>query len=177
MEELWDDYLRHLIWRCHLEKFRQYSRLFEVLHNTDFKWLIHRDQNRYEDGVELRDEYAGEMGSYSMEVAEAFFDRNCSVLEMMIALAIRVDDNIIGDPDEEHPEVFFMEMLKNLGLDRFKNNKFNLQDVIDIIDRWLSREFDRDGFGSPFPVRYDHRDQRKIEIYDQMNSYIYEKYS
>lgn len=175
MEELWDDYLQYLIWRCGLQRNNKYGRLYMVLHNIEFTWIIDRDDNREGDGVELRDDYDIPYPWRSVE-SEAFFERPCSVMEMLVGLSIRVDNEFIGDPAEEHPEIFFMEMIKNLKLDRFIGDRYQKEDVIRIVKRWLDRNFDRDGRGSPFPVYKDHRDQRKLEIWDQMNSYINEKY-
>lgn len=175
LEELWGDYLLYLIWRGGLQRFTKYGRLFDILHHIKFEVVLDRDDNREEDGCDLRNEYNVPNG-FSVSVDEAFYARQCSVLEMLIALAIRVDDEIIGDPAEEHPERFFMEMIKNLKLDRFKGEHYESDDVIKIIRKWMSREFNRDGYGSPFPVKYDHRDQRELEIWDQMNSYISENY-
>lgn len=175
MEELWDDYLQYLIWLCKLEKYRKYSRLFEILHNIEFTWIIDRDDNREGDGVILRDNYDIPY-DYRSHQSEMFFNRHCSVMEMLVGLSIRVDNEFLGDPAEEHPEKFFMEMIRNLSLDRFTGNRYLEDDVIKIIERWLNRKFDRNGRGSPFPVRRDHRDQRKLEIWDQLNSYINEKF-
>lgn len=176
VEELWDDYLQYLIWRGGLQRMTKYGRLFEILHNIKFTWLIERDDNREDDGVELRDYYDIPRSEYSVEESEEFMDHWCSVLEMLIGLSIRVDDEIIGDPAEEHPEDFFMEMIKNLGLDIYKGDRYRENDVIKIVKKWMDRKFDRNGNGSPFPVKKDHRDQRKLEIWDQMNSYINENY-
>lgn len=179
MEELWDDYLQYLIWRGGLEKRREYSYLFETLHNIEFTYIIDRDDNRDEDGHDLRNDYKIPL-DFSLEEDEAFYAHWTSVFEVLLAIAIRVDNEYIGDPAEEHPEEFFMEMIKNLGLDRFTNRICQRHcrgsDIERIVNRWLDRKFDRYGGGSPFPVRYDHRDQRKLEIWDQMNSYISENY-
>lgn len=174
MEELWDDYLNYLIWRCHLDDDRGYEKLFWILHNTNFLYMLDRDDNRSADGIELRDDYEipYEYKKYKYE----FMDRPCSVLEMLIGLAIRVDDNIIGDPAEEHPEEFFWKMIDNLGLDKFKRNRYEDHDVTKILEKWMLRKFDKNGRGSPFPIKYDHRDQRKLEIWDQMNTYVSEEY-
>lgn len=175
MEELWDDYLQFLIWRCQIQPFVRFGRLFEILHHIDFEWELDRDENRESDGVDLRDEYKIPDG-FDEEIEEAFYAQRCSVLEMLIALAIRIDDEFIGDPAEEHPEIFFMEMIRNLGLDKFSGNCYREYDVIKIINRWMRREFERNGRGSPFPVQHDPRNQRDLEIWDQVNSYISEKY-
>lgn len=176
MDALWDDYLQYLIWRCGLQKMSRYSRLFEILHRTKFDFVLERDDNREDDGIELRDDY-DIPDDYEEIVIENFFDKDCSVMEMLVGLAIRVDDEFIGDPAEEHPEEFFMEMLENLGLLVYKGNRYREDDVVRILRRWMDREFDRKGVGSPFPLKKRCRDQRKVEIWDQMNAYISENYA
>lgn len=171
MNDLWGDYLQHLIWRGNLQKFSKYSKLFEILHRIEFTWIIDRDDNREADGIDLREDYNIPI-EYTNEECNNFMNHWCSVLEMMIGLAIRVDYEIIGDPSEEHPEHFFMKMIRNLDLLRLKEERT----IIKIVNIWLNREFERNGRGSPFPVRNDRRDQRKLEIWDQMNSYISENY-
>lgn len=176
MDELWNDYLNYLIWIGGLTEIAsRYGRLFEILHHIDFKWILDRDENREADGIGLRDDF-DLPHSCTMQEDEAFFARYCSVFEMMLALAIKVDDEFIGDPAEEHPEEFFMEMIKNLGLDKFKGERYKKADVIKIVNRWLDREFDSNGVGSPFPIRRSNQDQRKLEIWDQMNAYLNENY-
>lgn len=174
MNKLWDDYLQWLLWRCGLERERRYDRLFESLHGMDFIYCLDRDENREVDGLDLRDQY--EIPSIYREYDKDFYNKKCSVMEMLVALAIRVDDDIVGDPGEEHPEEFFMEMIKNLGLGAHKDNRFRKADVECIIYRWMRRKFRSNGEESPFPVRDDPRDQRDLEIWDQVNSYINENY-
>lgn len=175
MDELWEDYLQYLLWRGGLQKFTQYHKLFRALHNIVFTYIFERDDNRDEDGYDLREDY--EIPNYfDKDIKKAFYDRDTSVLEVLIGLSIRVDNDFIGDPVEEHPEKFFMEMIKNFGLIKFKNNNYREYEIIKIVNRWMNREFEKNGQGSPFPVRYDRRDQRKLEIWDQMNSYINENY-
>lgn len=178
MDDLWNKYLLYLLWKCNLDnglKYGKYSRLFEILHHIEFTWSIPRDDNREADGLELREEYDIPHG-YTIEEEEDFQEHWVSVLEMLIGLAVRVEDEIIGDPADEHPEDFFMDMIKNLGLDIFVGKRFLDEDVIKIVRRWLNRRFEPDGRWSPFPVRNDCRDQRELEIWDQMNSYISENY-
>lgn len=174
MEELWDDYRQYLIWLCRLEKMRHYEDLFEILHDTTFTYTLERDENREGDGYALRDDY---MIPAEFEVyREDFNHQRCSVFEMLIGLAIRVDREYIGDPAEPHPEKFFMEMIKNLGLDRYRYFEPNRDNIVKKLEEWMNREFSRDGRGSPFPVKHDVRDQRKLEMWDQMLSYLNKEY-
>lgn len=178
MEELWENYLQYLIWICHLEQFRSHTRLFEMLHNLEFYWSIDRDDNRAGDGTELRDNYdiPLDITCGGEDLVEEFMNKPCSILEMLIGLAIRVDEEYLGDPMEPHPEEFFWEMIKNLGLDDYTDKRFNAGQVKKRVAMWIDRRFTKNGLGSPFPVYNDDRDQRDLEIWDQMNSYINEKY-
>lgn len=177
MDELWDDYLQYLIWRCGLQKENKMVLIFEVLHKIPFFYVLERDINRRSDGFFLRNGYKipNEFMD-NIDILEEFDTRRPAVMEVLVALAIRVDNEIIGDPADPHPEEFFMKMIKNLGLDKLRRGCHKERETIKIVQRWLNREFESDGIGSPFPVRYDHRDQRRLEIWDQMNSYICENY-
>lgn len=178
MEELWEDYLQYLIWLCHLEKFRNHTKLFEELHDSEFYYSIERDENRAGDGMELREGYniPHDITFGERDLRIYFVERPCSVLEMLIGLAIRVDEEYLGDPSDPHPEDFFWEMIKNLGLDGYTDGRFDVGSVERRVSMWLDRQFTKNGLGSPFPVYDDDRDQRNLEIWDQMNSYINEKY-
>lgn len=176
MRKLWNEYLVYLVHRYGLIKeFKHYHKLFDVLHNVDFRYEIARDENREADGLSLRDGFPITSFADRDKVNE-FYGQYASVFEVLLALAIRVDAEYIGDPMEEHPEKFFMEMIKNLELDQFKDPYCIGDKPFKILDDWMDRRFEKNGDGSPFPVYHDHRDQRKIEIWDQMISYINETY-
>ncbi len=177
LDELWELYFQYLIWRGHLESLKiiEYSELFECLHSIPFIYRINRDENREEDGRNLRDGY-NIPDCYNRGLKSAFLSRGASVFEVLLSLAIRVDDEYIGSPNDPHPEDFFMEMIRNMRLDRCIGKGYNNNLIRQTVLKWMDRDFSVDGFGSPFPVKHDHRDQRKLEIWDQMNSYIYENY-
>lgn len=170
---LWDDYLEYLIRRGNLQKYYEYTRLWEILHNIEFTWIINRDKNRECDGIDMREDYY--IPSRFLDQEDYFLNHWCSVMEMLVGLAIRVDNEFLGG-DEPTPELFFMEMIDNLGLREFTTRHCSKNEVNRIIKKWLDRKFNKNGKGSPFPVRYDHRDQRRVEIWDQMNSYISENF-
>lgn len=173
----WDRYGNWLVRKVGFVK-KDYSKLLKTLHNTEFYWLpsMDRDRNRAEDGIELRNEYLSErLSDGSLRSADPFH-RECSVLEMLVALAIRVEDEFIGVPGDEHPDRFFFEMIKNLGLDDAMDYDYDQGRVEGCLSMWMGRRFSSRGLGSPFPVCNDRRDQRDFEIWDQMNHYIYEVY-
>lgn len=178
MDEIWAEYLECLIDRCGLAKYKKYRKIFEVLHDIDYIYVMERDKNRLSDGLGLRRDFENAIHDRYPHLVDEFHNRRCSVMEMLVALAIRVDTSILCDPmsGEETPYKFFMEMIENLRLDQFKGMHFDAHGVRLIISLWMRRNFKPNGEGSPFPVKNDDRDQRKLETWDQVNSYISENY-
>lgn len=99
--ELNDTYFN---WMCQLvfdgrySKKLSYRRLLKVLHKIEFTYSIPMDGNRAEDGIDLRYRFGYENG-YSSSMISAYLDnKTCSVLEMMIALAIRCEEHGLSVP-------------------------------------------------------------------------------
>ena len=99
---------------------------------------------------------------------------------MLIALAMRIDDDIMWQPTESRTIVWFWEMIGNLGIDEYDDEHWEeptSRNMVDyILDRWLDRRFRMDGIGGIFPMREADEDQRDVEIWYQMNLYFLEKY-
>lgn len=170
-DRLWSEYEQWLLRRVGLSD-NGYSRLFEQLQNTLFEIVLPGDRNRAMDGIVLRENFYDDWG-----VEDAVFDHrdDCHVLEMLCALAIRIEDDYVGDPSDPHPEWIFWEMLDNLGLTRYDDRDYDEELVHDILERWMERGFSYNGNGSLFPLDCPRRDQRRIEIWSQMNEYLSEK--
>lgn len=169
-----NDYDDYFLWLCSLvdADMNRYGELLWRLHDMDFSWILDRDDGRAEDGLALRKEYV----EITYDDWVELWERPCTVLEALIGLAIRMDDILISDDVSNRVRIWFWEFISNLGLKRYVNA--NLQydsdfyDVQRIIDRWLSRSFDFDGYGSPFPLSESYKDQRKETMIYQMNFYI-----
>lgn len=156
-------------------KHLSYSKLLYLLHNTNFIYLMDMDGNRYEDGIDLRYRFAYEQGIDNREVADALDNKPCSVLEMMIALSIRIEESIMNDPDiGDRTGQWFWGMIVSLGLGMMNDSNFRKNEAIDILDRFLSREYERNGKGGLFTTKYGYRDMRDIEIWYQANLYLNE---
>lgn len=169
--QLWSEYGIWLVNHVRLHK-PEYSRLMDQLHNTPFTYILDRDVNRASDGIALREEFYREKDD---DIGIYDHRDDCSVLEMLVALACRIDDEYIGDPSLSRPDLIFWEMVCNLGLDVYDDRHFDSTDVEYIIDRWLDRDFLPDGAGSIFPISNPRKDQREIEIWSQMNEYLTER--
>ena len=169
-----------------------YIYLMEMLYQTEFYWIIDNDINRADDGKHLRYEFASER-SYSNYYP--IDNRPCSVLEMLIALAIRINDEIMWNPDYgDKTAAWFWEMIDNLGLGNlddycFEGKKLakNQRFVEDILDDFMSCRDGKYGKISLFPTKnLLHFSNQKCtqkcnkiknrEIWYQMMDYMLEKY-
>lgn len=154
---------------------RSYWSLLRIMHATEFTWYIHNDDNRAEDGKELRAEfYNAQHDSHDI-----LWDQlGCSFLEMMIGLARRLSFNGGGAPAD-----WFWHLVDNLGLSDC--NDYNMERrgnavlysvrVEEALERVIDRNYDRNGDGGLFPLRRPGRSQTRVEIWEQMHSYLNER--
>lgn len=82
------------------------------------------DENRAHDGISLRERFRYERG-YSEKDVEVL-SGGCSVLEMMVGLAVRVEETIMTDPDQgNRTDIWFWTMIENMGLLCVNDDTFN----------------------------------------------------
>ena len=164
------DWMYNLVCRNRYSKNISFKKVFSYLNNTKFTYSIRMDLNRAKDGTELRRRYANEF-----KIAN-IYDRicgPCSVLEMMIALAIRCDETIMDDENfGDRTDQWFWDMMKNLGLGHMNDDEFDEEYVSDVITRFLNRDYEPDGRGGLFFVRNCDIDLRDVEIWIQMLWYL-----
>lgn len=145
-----------------------YLDLMRILYRTEFVWKIHADSNRYEDGLELRDDFVRVSGFYR---EDTWYHEPCSVLEMLIAFAQRAHfqtDRPVRD--------WFWEFIQNLGLDEFRQVSEEDRPIIDdILHDFVWRTYEPNGHGGMFPMRWPKEDQREVEIWHQFFEYLDEQ--
>lgn len=165
------EWMEDLVCGKRYSKVVSYDKLLMYLFETDFRYSIPMDENRAKDGLDLRYRFAYEHSD--IEDAEAYLDGPCSVLEMMIALSIRCEENIMDDPNVgDRTGQWFWGMIVNLGLGSMIDNRFDRRFVEDAVDRFLDREYDPDGKGGLFTIRHCNRDLRTVEIWYQLCWYL-----
>lgn len=151
-----------------------YRKLLVHLHAIPFQCLISKDQNRAEDGKSLRYRFSL-VTRYSDDVDEILdiLDGPCSVLEMIVALAVRCEEDIMDDPAYgNRTGQWFWGMIVNLGLGSMTDDKYDEFYVDEVIDIFLSRTYLPNGEGGLFTVKYCEEDLRDIEIWTQMCWYL-----
>lgn len=149
--------------------------LLEELHSIEFVYKLAMDENRASDGVDLRYRFADEHDYHQAMIVSYLDNRPCSVLEMMVALALRCEEDIMVDPDiGNQTGKWFWNMIKNLGLYPKANKKINKTEVHEVIERFLNREYQYDGSGGLFAIKYPPKDLRDVELWYQLNWYLSE---
>lgn len=152
---------------------RRYRKLLYHLHDIDFSYMLPMDGNRAEDGVNLRYRFGYENAYDEHAIASYLDDRPCSVLEMLVALAIRCEEHIMDDPDiGDRTGQWFWNMIRNLRLDSMDDVNYDEDRVETIVIRFLNREYGRNGEGGLFTVHNTTRDLRSVEIWYQMCWYL-----
>jgi len=150
-----------------------YQKLLTYLHTVEFVYSIGLDGNRFEDGIDLRYRFGFENSYEGPMVATYLDDRPCSVLEMLIALAIRCEEHIMDDPHEgNRVGQWFWNMIANLGLKSMSDTNFDKGYADGVIYRFLNREYKRNGEGGLFTVEHCNYDLRSVEIWYQMCWYL-----
>lgn len=152
-----------------------YSKLLDILWKTPFIWSVPNDDNRVADGFNLRNIYF----KYDDFILSKP-DGNVSVLEVMIGLAIRMDDLLIQPGEDSQIGSRFFELIDNLGLTPYSNNTYDPvsddSEIQRILSVFLERRYDKNGRGGIFPLINAEYDQRKTELWYQLNSYVLQNY-
>lgn len=168
--KIWYDYMEWLAKKVHFNK-KSYYKLLKQLHDTEFKWSkeVPMDENRAEDGTYQRGYFfEEELGlPYTTE-----FPYGCSVLEMLVGLALRMGCEYLGGSDDgsDGYDYIFEMFLKNLGLfpgieyDEFDRNLLY----------FMERHYKNDGNGSLFRLKKKENGYNKMEIWKQMNLFLYQ---
>lgn len=132
----------------------EYSVLAKFLSETRYGWELPSDSNRAEDGKDIRLRYYEETGE-RLDVSE-----DCTVLEMMVALADRMELDFVGIPGDMHPERWVKMMIINLGLSDMTNRRFKFDYAKSCLD---------DGYEAMFPLEGKHK---KMPLWDRMAEFL-----
>lgn len=159
---------------CSRRSLRQnYRKLLEYLNSREFTYIIDLDGNRAADGIELRYRFGREHRYSEPMIATYLDDRPCSVLEMLVALSIRCEEHIMDDPEMgDRTGYWFWNMMENLELKTMTDTRFDILYVDEVIDRFLNREYGRNGEGGLVTVHSPRPDLRTTDIWYQMMWYL-----
>ena len=156
-----------------------YQRLFRYLFNTNFAVKIFRDDNRVADGIGLRYLFGYEIGYSINEIDGEFYQEanTCNILELMISLANRIENQIMSDPDYgDRTGQWFWNMIVSLGLNNMDDDNYNELFVKNVVKKFVNREYEPNGKGGLFTLYETDKDLRKVEIWYQAMWYLDENF-
>ena len=154
---------------------REYKKLLRYLFCTPFVFTMPMDGNRYEDGIDLRYRYGAENDISGPQIASQLDYTDCSLLEMMVAMAVRSEEHIMADDDlGDRTSLWFWHMIESLGLLSLTDDRFTEEQAAEAVDRLYERGYSADGEGGLFHVKNAKRDMRRLELWDQMMMYLNE---
>lgn len=178
--DICDTWEAYYIWLCEIAMGTRYSdcisysKLLGRLYGEEFTFSLDKDLNRASDGITLRHRFALRV-SLSPEDEDDMYDTPCSILEMIIALALRMEEQIMDDPVVgDRSGQWFWGMIVNLGLGSMTDDRYDETYVTSVINRFLNRDYEPDGRGGLFRVRHSQQDLRDVEIWTQMCWYLNE---
>lgn len=147
-----------------------YRKILILLHSTEFTYIIKDDLNRAQDGVELRARYADEINDDSVL---DILSGPCTVLEMMIALAIRCEESIMDDPlYGDRTKQWFWSMMSSMGINLMTDEVYDKKIAIEKVNTLLTRTYSPDGRGGLFYIRNCPDDLRDVAIWSQLCWYL-----
>lgn len=146
--------------------------LVEQMYNKPFLWIVKGDDNRAIDGRYLRTDYTHLTG------LAVDHDEPCNFLEMVVALAQRIDYDTSFSETYGVAE-WVIEMLRNAQLWGYTNERYSgdemTHEVVDeILDEIVNRTYLPNGQGGFFPLRNPPADQTTVELWYQKAAYLNE---
>ncbi len=155
-----------------------YDCLIEHLYNINYVTVKDDDNNRAIDGTDLRYTFCYEKGYSSSDsyfiVNDIFANKPCSVLEMMTALARKMDENIMWN-GYRRVHIWFFDMLANMNIDDMTDNNYNSGYIDIAVNAMMYYNIEYNGKGGLFVSPYNDVDMRELSIWYQMQQYIADK--
>lgn len=149
---------------------KTYWELLKLFHEKEFTWSIPLDENRANDGKDLRPQFLEQTDAELHD--PAWMDMSCSMLELLIALA----GKLAWEADEMNQAGWFWHLIDNLGLIRCTDAYPPDPRLVDkILDRVIHRDYYPNGSGSLFPLQHPKEDQRDVELWYQAQAYLLER--
>lgn len=145
-----------------------YTDLMGQLHTKEFVWTVPNDDNRLEDAMALRHQFLDETG-ITTPGDLLIGVPPLSVLEVILGLSLRCAFNGGGYPPD-----WAWKLIENLDLHYMSDpvTPKKQEKIDDILETFIWRQYEPDGTGGLFPLAHPREDQRKVELWYQMNAYL-----
>ena len=176
IDERYFDWLYELVCGKWEPRNLSFRKLLTFLYRTPFQPDNEMDENRAVDGTNLRMRFAeAKIDIPANGVQVAFRGRPCSMLEMMVALALRCEEQIMEDANAgNRAGQWFWNMIVSLGLAAMDDNRFHPTRAECVMERFRRRDYQPNGAGGLFTLQNPKEDLRTLDIWYQMQAYIIE---
>ena len=152
---------------------KSYKKLLNFLYETEFVYILPMDANRFSDGTNLRYRFGDENGISQPAIASCLDNKTCSVLEMMVALALRCEEHITFNPNNGlNAGKWFWMFIDNMGMVDMYDTNYDPDYVNNVVWRFLDRGYTHDGAGGLIYIKNCKFDMRTTEIWYQMMRYL-----
>lgn len=162
------------------ERKETYTALLKKLNNTEFRYSIPMDENRLIDGLDLRYRFACDVGIDPDDISEAMEDESlpqCSILEMLVAMCIKCEEDVMYDPEfDDRTGLWFWGIIDNMGLSSMSDRNYDEETVTDILESFLDRTYAKDGRGGIAMIPAYPGDMREVEIWYQLMWHLSHRY-
>lgn len=151
---------------------RSHTSLCRDLYKKEFLWIIPNDDNRAADGVDFRYQFLKDMELEPDEVSSAWLDMSCSMLELLLGLALRLSFEAEGEP-----RVWFWHLVETLDLAQYNDRVYDdyaERKIDEALDRIIWRTYRASGEGGLFPLLRPKDDQTEVELWYQLSAYLLE---
>lgn len=174
IEKRYFDWLYELVCGKWEPRNLSFHRLLTFLYDTQFIPDNEMDCNRAVDGENLRGRFIAENG-LDNEISWIFQGKPCSMLEMMVALALRCEETIMEDAEiGNRTGQWFWSMIVSLGLASMDDNRFHQSRAEFVVERFHRRDYQPNGAGGLFTLQNPKEDMRTLDIWYQMMAYLNE---
>lgn len=174
------DYL-YYVWLlknvCDIEEISDYECLFKHLFNEEFRFLMDLDENCAIYGLELRELFLENsvVGRIYMENGQDFSNEFCSILELLVSLAMHMESEIMSnDSYGDRTSLWFWDMIESLGLKKYENERFDAIEIDAKLDIFMDRRHSKTGKGGLFTIKNSKIDMRNVDIWAQAMKYLSE---
>lgn len=157
--------------------------LSSMLADTEFVSVDGIDDILVEKATEeIRRDYAEEVCEDAEDVETVYKSvrGNCCLFEVILCLAISLNEMFEDADAYDGPSHFFRIMMENAGFDRYDEEDWDMREEEvksywqRCIDRIIERSYSDTGAMGLFPLKgiEDHRDRRLVSLWQQMNDWV-----
>lgn len=174
-----DAYMKWMLDKIDFKKrnHKKYGKLLKILNEIEYEFTTLLDENRLSDALNMRNEFLEECCGYSYSKFDSsmvsacpnivlFGPHRCSVLEMLVAMSIRCEIEMTGEPGCDVLGRMFWIAIDNSGLSKFTDDRFDGQFVRKIVRETTNSDI--------FPFNRSGIDKSRVDLWYAMQLWIAE---